>query len=369
MKISVIFPLLLSTFLGLVFFSPHKVHSWGPIAHYIITKEALGSEGVTVAPYANLPDAWPSQTGLLAWLDTGVYFRWSHGVIDHGHYNAYIGTVWLPKKPTFPDDGRYPGQIMKKLIEHKINNSIGKWGNIEKLRLVQKGFRAHNAADRIVHWEFFLGAIDVMTTSEKIEAWTVHHGLKETWAEYLILADQYPSKTIIFHSDGFIVPPQTCLSLGIPNLSGNINAMAKLLRLAQRVHRKNRIRHFESGNDEDYQFTPQTESEIAALIQAADTNLSTHFNKTNWAKWEAVNVNFLSDYLRDNGDGTTTTVSFDTPRTLQDEFELLLQAREKFENETAFLTHRQNIGFIWNKNDLASRFNSSKTKVQEWVNK
>ena len=134
------------------------------------------------------------------------------------------------------------------------------------------------------------------------------------------------------------------------------------------MHRKNRIRHFESGNDEDYQFTPQAESEIAALIQAADTDLSTHFNKTNWAKWEAVNVNFLSDYLRDNGDGTTTTVSFDTPRTLQDEFELLLQAREKFENETAFLTHRQNIGFIWNKNDLASRFNSSKTKVQEWVN-
>ena len=84
---------LFTTFFVVSFISPHKVCAWGPIAHYIITKEALGAEGAAVAPYANLPDAWPSQTGPLAWLDTGVYFRWSNGVIDHGHYNLYIGTV------------------------------------------------------------------------------------------------------------------------------------------------------------------------------------------------------------------------------------------------------------------------------------
>jgi len=344
--------------------------AWGPLAHYIITKEALGASGEVVAPYSNLPDAWPSQTGLLAWLDTGIYFRWSHGVIDHGHYNAYLGTVWLPKIPTFPepDDGRYPGVVMKELLEYKIDNSRGKWGNVEKLRLVQKGFRAHNAADKEVHWGFFLGATDAMTTSERQEAWTVHHGLKETWAEYLILERQYPSNTISFHSDGSIIPPGSCLSLGLPDLNANVSYMAKLLRTAQGAYRKNRTRHRVSEGDEDYGFTPQSASEISTLLQDFNAELLVHFSKSNWATWEAVNINFVSDYVKDNGDGTTTTISFDTPNTLEAEYVLLQQAKEKYDNELGQKSRRETLGFIWEPEVLFRKMDSSKNKVSGWVN-
>lgn len=348
----------------------HAASAWGPIAHYIITKEALGTNNAGVAPYSNLPDAWSSQEGLLAWLDTGIYFRWSHGVIDHGHYNAYIGTVWLPKIPTFPqpDDGRYPGMVMKELIEHKIDNSSGKWGDLENLRLVQKGFRAHNAADREVHWGFFLGAADDMTTSERKEAWTVHHGLKETWAEYLILEQQYPTNTIAFNSDGSIAQPSSCQSLGMPDLNASVASMAKLLRTAQGVYRKNRTRHRVSDGDEDYSFTPQSTSKIATLIQNFNTDLLGHFNKSHWAAWEAVNINFVSDYIKSNPDGSTTTVTFETPNTLEAEYILLQQAKEKFDNELELKVRREALGFLWKSNVLLEKKNSSKTKVSAWVN-
>ena len=135
------------------------------------------------------------------------------------------------------------------------------------------------------------------------------------------------------------------------------------------VYRKNRTRHYLSGNDEDFQFTPQTETEIANLIQAANTDLLAHFNKSCWATWEAVNVNFLSDYVKPdpNGNGTIT-ISFDTPGSLQEEYEQLLQAEEKLLNETALFQHRHGIGFIWYRNYITIKFNQSKTKVQEWVN-
>ena len=128
----------LVTFLLGVMLCVSNARAWGPIAHYIITKEALGTSGSEVAPYSNLPDAWSSQEGILAWLDTGVYFRWSHGVIDHGHYNVYLGFAWIPKKPTFPDDGRYPGQVMKELIEHKLDNTTGKWETSKNSALSRK---------------------------------------------------------------------------------------------------------------------------------------------------------------------------------------------------------------------------------------
>ncbi len=362
-------PLLSMIFLGLFFLSTHKVFAWGPIAHYVITKEALGNEGVTMAPYANLPDAWPSQTGLLGWLDTGIYFRWSHGVIDHGHYNLYIGTAWVPKKPTYPDDGRYPGQVMKELLDNKLDNSGGKWGDSAILRLVQKGFRAHNAADRIVHWDFFLGAHDALTNSEKIEAWTVHHGLKETWAEYMILEQQYPSNTISFQDNGSIAPPNSCQSLGIPNLNGNVTYMAKLLRTAQGVYRKNRTRHRVSVGDEDYySFTPQATSEIATLIQNFNTDLQRHFNKSHWAIWEAANINFVSDYVISKPDGSTRPVTFETPNTLEDEYELLKQVQEKYDNELELIERRNKLGFVWKLKKVIEHKNSSKTKVSEWMN-
>ncbi len=343
-------------------------HARGPIAHYIITKEALGTNGAEVAPYSNLPDVWPSQTGPLAWLDTGIYFRWSHGVIDNGHYNVYLGLAWLPKKPTFPDDGRYPGEVMKDLIAHKFDNANGKWGNLDVLRKVQRGFRAHNAADRVVHWEFFLGATDAMTNSEKQDAWTVHHGLKETWAEYIILAQQYLGQVITFQDTGSIAPPQTCQSLGIPNLNTNAIYMAKLLRTAQGAYRKNRTIHCVADGSEDYDFVPQAASEIATIIQDFNAELLGHFNKSHWALWEAGNINFLSDYVKANSDGSTTSVIFETPNTLEAEYALLNFAKEKLNNELALKTRREALGFLWEKSILFNKMDNSKTLVIEWGN-
>ena len=135
------------------------------------------------------------------------------------------------------------------------------------------------------------------------------------------------------------------------------------------VYRKNRTRHYLSGNDEDFQFTPQTETEIANLIQAATTDLLAHFNKSCWATWEAVNVNFLSDYVKPdpNGNGTIT-ISFDTPGSLQEEYEQLLQAKSKFDNETTLHARRKSLGFLWDRDVLDDCFDDSKTQVTSWIN-
>jgi hypothetical protein len=82
--------------------------------------------------------------------------------------------------------------VMKDLITTKLllpkvaQNSDEHWDLMNTVN----GFRAHNAADRIVHFSFFRSALEDMTSKMRAEAWVIHHNFKEPWADYILL-EQY----------------------------------------------------------------------------------------------------------------------------------------------------------------------------------
>lgn len=135
-------------------------YAWWPIAHYEITKEAVGTD---IATYAQLPDyvnswQWFQWEGYdYEWFDITFGFCWSHGVQDAGETVPMPPIPGVAVKPTYPDpeDGRYPSPAMWELAQRKLKDlppSI----EAEMLK-VAKGFRAHNAADRLVHFTYFGG--------------------------------------------------------------------------------------------------------------------------------------------------------------------------------------------------------------------
>ena len=340
-----------------------SLYGWCEVAHYLI---ALKSGAGDAAAFANLPDAWESQEEIITYFTTGLHFRWSHGVVDQGTLNALGPVATVPKIPAYPDDGRYPGKVMLALLDNRLDLSSGYWGDHGTLELVCKGFRLHNLADRKVHWEFFRGAEANMDMSERRSAWTVHHGLKETWAEYLLLKHHSPGGQLVFDAAGCVVPPEDCNSLEISDLEGKLVFVARFLRLAQQVFRKGRTRHCLKTGEEGYQFEVQSVAMIKATLRSFNDRLKGHFGKSHWARWEACEFNFLDDYVRDNGDGTTTVIQFETPATQQAEYLLLQQAEEKFLKEVKPYKRRLAIGFIWDRKILFTKFNECMELVKSW---
>ena len=107
---SVVLLLALPSVLYLVPSSP--VQAWSPVAHYYIAKEASLLKAVPpgVEEYASLPDY---EENRYHWFvpPIGVMralWCWSHGTQGAG--SVLSGPIRYPKKPTYPDDGRYPGQ-------------------------------------------------------------------------------------------------------------------------------------------------------------------------------------------------------------------------------------------------------------------
>ncbi|MCX7935488.1 MAG: hypothetical protein N3A66_09560, partial [Planctomycetota bacterium] len=151
--------------------------AWCPIAHYAIAREAALDKGWSpqaaerIARCANLPDYVPSKEqdtmdGLkpLPGLYLNPYFCWSHAVQDTGFFRSDrsvaggLMAVHGPLKPLYPDDGRYPGAIMRELFVKKLDLRGVPTERLDSMRYAINGFRSHNAADRVVHFDFFQGA-------------------------------------------------------------------------------------------------------------------------------------------------------------------------------------------------------------------
>ena len=186
-----------------------SLYAWNPIAHYLITRAAAKQMGIhdpnhRVEDYANLPDyedskKWnffdANEVGLGQQITRK--FCWSHAVIDKGildvsdtiKINSEPCKLVAPAKPTYPDDGRYPGPVMKELITKKLDLRGIDYGSDKHWDLMNtvNGFRSHNAADRIVHFDWFHGAEEEYSNEFRKEAWIAQHGLKEVWADYQIL--------------------------------------------------------------------------------------------------------------------------------------------------------------------------------------
>jgi len=128
----------------LVAFCSAPCLAWWPIAHYVIAKNAGYTD---LAPYAQLPDYVDSYRISLNPLEWGGFlndqFLWGHALQSHG------SVEWVPLQPTYPDDGRYPEQIMWNLVQKKLKGLTA--ADKTEMERVAKGWLIHNAADRLVH--------------------------------------------------------------------------------------------------------------------------------------------------------------------------------------------------------------------------
>ena len=183
--------------------------AWGEISHMRIENAA----GVT--SLGELPDAWNNMTG----LDISKDFCWTHAVQMTGH--NFYGS---PNVPTNRDD-REPGKIMLYLFKNKLSTPAG------DAEATAKSFMFHNAADRVVHYSYFLGGTK--------DNWLVQHKGKEMWADYLIYIVKFGggfnavTNTLGFKSGGD--PTKTLAEIGF-RCSGD----PKTIRLSQQIYIKNR---------------------------------------------------------------------------------------------------------------------------------
>lgn len=234
---------------------------WLGIAHYEITK-AAGSDYYFYAKNSQIADYEPNM--YLGKFDWGVFvfgdipkgFLWTHATQYCGYIpvNAILFLEGrLPIAPAgYPDDGRYPGPDMLEFIEKKIKNPPE---GDEKLicKDAFMGWVAHNAADRVVHYNYFLGYRPDLDGDDVVDGafiWLDHHKKKEQLSEYMIYFYLYFGGTPTFSSDGkIILVAEYASEHGTPCYSYIGETIAKYTILSQKVYRKNRYGRNKDSSD------------------------------------------------------------------------------------------------------------------------
>jgi len=345
---------------------------WGAIAHYLVAKQAGEEKGADyrnstdkVEDYASLPDYVSSRE--VAWLIpivlvTSKEFRWSHAVIDQGTVANVPILVYVPKKPAYadPDDGRWPGSVMAGICKKLDTTGMSPEKKWELLNTIN-GFRAHNAADTLVHFEYFDGATEARSPQERGDAWVIHHGLKEVWADFVLLRNA-SGGTITWNPNGSITPP-TGMSI---TLKGN----AMLMQLAQKAQRKNRNHDRIGGLFGDVEFQVQTVAKITEQITKKNNDdFVGFFSKTRWGTWKAGVKLVRSVYLYDEGTQTWNEVNTNEPSSLREESERLDDLASGLNSEK---DHNHQNGLMntfgkWDDPDVFGKYDDSVTKSKQWM--
>jgi hypothetical protein len=262
---------------------------------------------------------------------------------------------------------------MKMLIRDKLRLK-GKVDNATLLELQNtvNGFRAHNAADRKAHFEFFLALEDPNDMDPS--CWIVDHGLKEWWADYIALQVYGFGGHIasMFTDDGHIAV-NNLIEGSIPKTGPPFKGNAGLMELAQEVHRKNRwkIRPDKTDPSEVY-LQVQSAAEIREAIGAfmhttvGQTNL---FEATLWAgklNWVASIpcIGDMGDFvINDPETGQRRYVTIDIPAQNRQEYQWLLDYAVYSKDHFGETDPKR----VWDNEDEDVRFQESISKAQEWM--
>jgi len=123
-----------------------------------------------------------------------------------------------------------------------------------------KGFVAHNAADRNVHFDYFFGATSDMNLGTAALTWYRHHKQKEKWADYWVYIRMHFNGDVdaAFDSNGKLNLVAE-YSGGVP-VAPPSASMSQIMHLAQKVYRKNR--RFTEEDKNYYILKVQTTDEI-----------------------------------------------------------------------------------------------------------
>ncbi|MBD3183491.1 hypothetical protein GF312_14445 [Candidatus Poribacteria bacterium] len=416
-----------------------EAFGWCPIAHYLIAREAATQKGIRdkdhpLEHYANLPDYEPSkELSVVQGVGQKVtdYFCWSHGVIDKGLHRTSLIIV-LPKVPEYADDGRYPGPVMKSLITEKLDlRGIAFKGDRHwDLMNTVNGFRVHNAADRVVHFEFFKGAEEdyLMDDYLKKEAWIIHHGLKEVYADYLLLRDYgykkdntgtdpllrpenyldaghkltfsdstppgYPShysvwvdkeediqRTIENHESNPYVSHIKTEHVRLLNTNADafilwgdtgvkslgFKGNAALMNLAQKISRKNRRNLHAWGNPE--YVNVQTIEEINEILETSDEakHVLDLFSLHHWATWEHPVVTDLTDIEYEDTNGNTIRMDNPTPMGHKAEYERLLDVYTFLRDRRKYSKDHCPVWTEWKVEEIDLRYKDAIKTAKEWI--
>lgn len=251
-----------------------------------------------------------------------------------------------------------------------------------------KGIKSHNDADSFVHWDYFRGPVDGQTNQDKREAWTIHHALKESWAEYVLVAQILMNKVSLtyddFDSNGrfrwekristengqFSVVSIPEPNLAIPGLDSSnydnprMRSMVRLLRLCQEVYNKNRVKR--SNASGAYGIDVQSIELITTIIKNENERLKGYLNASSWTMWETTatwsNGSTTNFQLNLYPGGVTIQLSANESDTVVHEYEdpenqkvdwLLLQSLE------AIFRNQQNPAKAWKAEKLLERYNDS----------
>lgn len=325
---------------------PSRVLGWGPLAHWLIARRQYGE---LVAQYANLPDAWDPQKGpdLGLSMSLSPYFYWTHAVLDTGLCDLPGSPVEVPCVPAYHSqrESVEPGAVLTALLLGKVDGSRHWPGQeaevLSHLKAAAKGMSSHNGADRLVHWEVFLGASESETNRAEAEAkWTIHHGLYEAWAEYVLLATQVFHKVDLelgkdFDETGCLRFPTTLEPpvLAIDKLDRNgydnlrMRSLCQVLRLLQQVRRKMRV-SLSTKHLENYGLKVESLEAIAKHLRKQDQQLRGYWRQAHWGRWEVVETWLPFNFQPGNlvvelPDGSTDIVEYDTPSCQKVEWQML----------------------------------------------
>lgn len=302
---------------------------WYVIGHYLSALEAskLRSDVPSgIERYANLPDYHDNKQFVwyvVKFINT-PQFCWSHGLVSSGSY----GGITL----TNANDGREPGAVMAELLRSKISTNVfADEGTKLAAKNTINGFLAHNAADAIVHFNFYPQS---STTN-----WIVHHGFKEIYAEYLLLKEKAFSGdgAAMFDNYGCVnrlhfaaesLLNTTDTALGIPYLTDSpreTDMTARMMCLSQRVLQKNRGLWREGWAvnstyvaDDVARITKDLNKAEALQNYFADWTsegvyvTGTYWQRAPWAVWEPL-ITPTYSYQVSNGSVAVTTYTTNGP--------------------------------------------------------
>jgi hypothetical protein len=339
--------------------------AWMAICHYLIAKEARDARldvTLPVEDYASLPDyhsniAWNPDV-MPPWLgvENAPEFCWSHGLItEHVGVFSWSGMEWGMVKLHYGADGRMPEDAMESLLVHKLRK--GRFANQsakDAAKCTINGFIAHNRADAVVHFGFF--------GQETHLNWVVHHGLKETYAEYHVLAwKRYGGNcAALFNPSHTIDLAAATPSLpagGIPaagTLPAETAAAAQLMHMGQLAYRKNRYKWSVSDPDP---FVVKGPDDIAGTIAHAAEDFRL-WSKPRWGKWAYLGIRLAPTRTWVDGSGTTQETENEPPDSLEEEYQQLLEWYEWSQAMCSGDVAR------WDNQAIRDRFDSSVGVVQ-----
>ncbi len=397
-----------------------RTPAWGPVAHSLITREAAKDAGkpVGIRYYASLPDYVDSHAiSFWSWgAVVAPVFQWGHaaqglGVFDRSGFNC-------PYIPVEAKDGRRPGLVMYELVQNKLDITDEQR---KRLLLTAYGFIAHNAADRVIHYEYATGVpksdCEAPGYSEQYShllggdgsggappasatpaaAWALDHGMKEVWIEYELLlgkvlgAEDHEKLFVTAEGadcegaiDIFTDPTRNKLVEYFPwNQSAaeedlpprlRFKGSAKLMHLAQLVHRKNRRRLGYAGEE---QLSVQEASVIREEIEAKRQNMHAFFlpSHSPWGKWQGeipivgwpVDVldnteETIKYYPWDSEDETWSSTAEDLPTGPPSNN---LEEYRRLQGYAQFSIDQKTGWRVWDTQEIGSRYNSAVDAVRD----